>query len=238
MKPVAIVTGGSKNIGHAIAVRLAAKYHVVVADICEPSAPLPDNHTFIQCDICDQEQVEHLIRRSLEIGQLKVLVLSAAITAPAKPVSAIPLAEWKRVLDVNLTGSFIVAQAAIEPLVAERGSIVFLASRAGKTGFAALNADHNGTKAHYCASKAGIISLMKSLAIELAPHVRVNAVAPGPIEGEMIPRDKWPEIASRVPLRKLGKPADVAEAVNFLIEPSASFISGHVLDVNGGTLMD
>src|SRR5690606_33899350 len=109
------------------------------------------------------------------MGELHALVHSAAITAPAQPIVDVPLDEWRRVVDINLTGSFIVAQAAIAPLSKSRGSITLMTSRAGKTGFAALNAGKSGTKAHYCASKAGVISLMKSLATELAPDVRVNA---------------------------------------------------------------
>src|SRR5699024_5026579 len=134
---------------------------------------------------------------------------------------------WRRVLEVNLTGSFIIAQSAATHLQHSGGSLTFLTSRAGKTGFAALNADSSGTKPHYCASKAGVISLMKSLAIELAPRVRVNAIAPGPIEGDMIPSDAWPRIARQVPLARLGTPDEVADAAFFLTGSAASFITGH-----------
>ncbi|HVL10216.1 MAG TPA: SDR family NAD(P)-dependent oxidoreductase [Burkholderiaceae bacterium] len=238
MKPVAIVTGGARNIGRAIVQRFAADYRVVVADLAEPQDALPEGCEFIRTDVCDPAQVAQLVEQAGRLGALQALVHSAAITAPARSIAETPLDEWKRILDVNLTGSFIVAQAAIAPLARARGSITLLTSRAGKTGFAALNASRSGTKAHYCASKAGVISLMKSLATELAPDVRVNAVAPGPIEGEMIPRDRWPEIAARVPLGRLGRIEEIADAAYFLASPAASFITGHVLDVNGGTLMD
>lgn len=238
MKPVAIVTGGARNIGWAIAQRLAADYHVLVADLSEPQQPLPEGCDYIRTDVCDPQQVNALFAAAEKAGPVHALVHSAAITAPARPIADIPLEEWRRLIDINLTGSFIVAQAAIAPLSKAKGSMVLLTSRAGKTGFAALNAGKNGTKAHYCASKAGVISLMKSLATELSPDIRVNAVAPGPIEGEMIPRDRWPDIAARVPLGRLGTAAEIADAVHFLASPAASFITGHVLDVNGGTLMD
>lgn len=238
MKPVAIVTGGARNIGWAIAQRLAVDYRVLIADLSEPQQPLPEGCDYIRADVCDPQQVGALFVRAEKSGPLQALVHSAAITAPARPIADIPLEEWRRLMDVNLTGTFVVAQAAIGPLSRAKGSMTLLTSRAGKTGFAALNAGKSGTKAHYCASKAGVISLMKSLATELAPDVRVNAVAPGPIEGEMIPRDRWPDIAAKVPLGRLGTAGEIAEAVYFLASPAAGFITGHVLDVNGGTLMD
>lgn len=112
-------------------------------------------------------------------------------------------------------------------------------SRAAKTGYAAIGVNANKTKAHYCASKAGVISLVKSLATELAQYdVRVNSVAPGPVSGVMIPKEQQALIAEKVPLKRLGTPEDMAEAAFSLASPTAAFITGHVLDVNGGTLMD
>jgi 3-oxoacyl-[acyl-carrier protein] reductase len=154
------------------------------------------------------------------------------------PIERIAPAEWRRILEVNLTGAFLVAQAAIPALRKGQGSAVFISSRAGRTGYAALNASASGTKAHYAASKAGLLSLVKSLAIELAPDgVRVNAVVPGSIEGAMIPRERWPELAARIPLGRLGTPDEVAEAVRWLCTEQARYVTGHALDVNGGTWM-
>ena len=117
--------------------------------------------------------------------------------------------------------------------------MILFSSRAAKTGYAALGSNVGKTKAHYCASKAGVISLVKSLATELAPQgLRVNGIAPGPVEGTMIPPAQWESIASRVPLHRLGKPEDMAEAAWFLASDQAKFITGHILDVNGGTHMD
>jgi 3-oxoacyl-[acyl-carrier protein] reductase len=101
-----------------------------------------------------------------------------------------------------------------------------------------LNASASGTKAHYAASKAALLSLVKSLAIELAPDgVRVNAVVPGSIEGRMIPRERWPELAARIPLGRLGTPDEVAAAAQWLCSDAARYVTGHALDVNGGTWM-
>lgn len=238
MKPVAIVTGGARNIGWSIVNRLSSDYQVVVADLTPPDADLPEHASYFQVDVSDPDAVRALIEYAAKQGALTALVHSAAITAPVKPFKDVSLDEWRRVVDINLTGTFILAQAAIAELVRNKGSLTLLSSRAAKTGYAALIPSKAGTKPHYCASKAGVISLMKSLAIEFAPDVRVNAVAPGPIEGDMIPRERWPEIAARVPMDRLGKTEEIAEAVHFLISPAASFITGHVLDVNGGTLMD
>ncbi|MCL4748108.1 MAG: SDR family oxidoreductase, partial [Burkholderiaceae bacterium] len=143
-----------------------------------------------------------------------------------------------KVIEVNLSGAFHVARAAVRALRAARGSVVLIASRAGRVGYAALDPSPAGTKPHYCASKAGVMSLARSLAIELAPDgVRVNCVAPGSIEGEMIARERWPQIAARVPLGRMGRPQEIADACWFLCSPQASYITGHVLDVNGGTWM-
>ena len=137
-------------------------------------------------------------------------------------------------------GAFFLAKACIPPMLeAGQGAMVLFSSRAAKTGFAALGSNGAKTKAHYCASKAGVISLVKSLAMELAPYgIRVNGVAPGPVQGTMIPKESWPVIAEKVPLNRLGTPEEMAEGAWFLCSPQAAFITGHILDINGGTLMD
>lgn len=151
-----------------------------------------------------------------------------------------PVEEWENVIKVNLTGAFFLAKACIPPMLeAGQGAMVFFSSRAAKTGFAALGSNGAKTKAHYCASKAGVISLVKSLAMELAPYgIRANGVAPGPVQGTMIPKESWPVIAEKVPLNRLGTPEEMAEGAWFLCSPQAAFITGHILDINGGTLMD
>lgn len=238
MPPIAIVTGGSSNIGWACVRRLAPDHAVVIADLRAPSEPLPAGARFVQTDVTDAAACQRLMADAAGESGLAILVHSAAITAPARPIEQIPADEWRRLIDVNLTGAFLVAQAAIPALRRARGTVAMIASRAGRTGYAALNASPSGTKAHYAASKAALLSLVKSLAIELAPDgVRVNAVVPGSIEGAMIPRERWPELAARIPLGRLGTPDEVADAVRYLCSPEARYITGHAMDVNGGTWM-
>ena len=236
---IAIITGGANNIGYACVQKFSKKYRVIIADISEPKElVLSGNQSFIQCDITSEDSCAELFARTEEIGKVHAVVNSAGITARAKSIENTPLEEWQRIMRVNLDGAFILSRAAIPSLRRTSGNLVLLTSRAGRTGFAAMGSNARLTKAHYCASKAGVISLVKSLALELAVDgVRVNAVAPGPIEGAMIPREKWAEISKRVPLNRLGKPEDIASAVYFLCSSASNFVTGHTLDVNGGTLM-
>lgn len=238
MRPIALVTGGASNIGWACVRRLAVDHEVVIGDLKAPTDPMPASVRYLPVDITDAAACQRLMAEAGGEQGLAVLVHSAAITAPARPIELIPPDEWRRLIDVNLTGAFLVAQAAIPQLRRARGCAVMISSRAGRTGYAALNASASGTKAHYAASKAALLSLVKSLAIELAPDgVRVNAVVPGSIEGAMIPRDRWPELAARIPLGRLGTPDEVADAVRWLCSPEARYVTGHALDVNGGTWM-
>ncbi len=239
MKPLALVTGGASNIGWACAHKLAAEHRVVIADLKEPTEPMPEGMRYLALDITDAAACLQVLADATGDEGLAVLVHSAAITAEMAPLESIAPSEWRRVLEVNVTGAFLVAQAAIPALRKGRGSAVMISSRAGRTGYAALNASASGTKAHYAASKAALLSLVKSLAIELAPDgVRVNAVVPGSIEGTMIPRARWPELAARIPLGRLGTPQEVAEAVHWLCSDAARYVTGHGLDVNGGTWMN
>ena len=242
-RAVALVTGAANNIGSAIAAAFAADHRVVLADLQDATVvaeEIGNDAVAVQGDVSEVADCEGWIEAAERLGPLRVVVHSAGITWPAKSIEEMPIEEWEATIRVNLNGTFLLMKAAIPALRrAGEGAAVLISSRAGKTGFAALAANPGATKAHYAASKAGVISLTKSLAMELAPdRIRVNCVAPGPIEGAMIPRHQWEEISSRVPLGRLGKPEEIAAAVRFLCSPGAAFITGHVLDVNGGTLMD
>lgn len=237
--PVAVVTGGSSNIGWACVQRFRHTHRVVIADLRPPAGATPEGVSFQATDICDATACAALMDRASALGEVQCVVHSAGITMPARPIAEISPDEWRRVIEVNLTGAFLLAQAALPALRRSRGALVLIGSRAGRTGYAALSPTSQGTKPHYCASKAGVLSLVKSLAIELAGDgVRVNAVVPGSIEGTMIPRERWPELAARIPIGRLGKPEEIADAAWFLCSAQASYLTGHALDVNGGTWMN
>lgn len=242
-KPVIIITGAANNIGRACAITLARGHKVVLADLLDTtslSRELGDYAVSVQGDVTNPDDCRRWAAEAEAHGPLIGLVHSAAVTKPAVTVEQMSLSEWETVIRVNLTGTFVVVQAMIPAMRrAGGGSMVLITSRAGKTGVAALNVNTNAAKAHYCASKAGVISLVKSLATELAKdNIRVNGLAPGSIEGTMIPREQWPTLAQRIPLGRLGRPEEIAEAARFLCSSQASYITGHILDVNGGTLMD
>lgn len=238
-RPVAIITGGASNIGWACVQRFAASHEVVVADLQPPPDTLGGRVTYVPTNVTEVDACRALVAQAMSLGDVAAVVHSAAITAPARPIDLIDIAEWRRLIEVNLTGTFIVAQAAIPALRRSRGAMVLVSSRAGRTGYAALSPTPQGTKPHYSASKAGVLSLVKSLAIELAPDgVRINAVVPGSIEGAMIPRERWPELAARIPLGRLGTPEEIADAAHYLCSNESRYVTGHALDVNGGTWMN
>jgi 3-oxoacyl-[acyl-carrier protein] reductase len=238
--PVAVVTGSASNIGLAIARRLSCNYRVVGFDTKFAEGLIHcSNVVEVSCDVASSESVEKAFIIARQYGPIKAVIHSAAITEPQNTIVETSLEIWQRLINVNLTGTFIFSKAAIPYLHETKGVAVLLSSRAGKSGYAGFNPSPSGTKAAYSASKAGVISLVKSLAIELAPAgVRVNGIAPGSIEGAMIPQEKWDELSNRIPLKRLGKPEEIAEAAYFLCSDQASYITGHILDVNGGTLMD
>lgn len=241
-RPVAIVTGAASNIGLACARRFAATHTVIMADRAETeqqASALP-HAVAVRVDVGEYDSCLHLATEARKHGPLAAVIHSAGITRPACSILDMSPAEWEEVIRINLTGAFFLAKACLPVLLeAGKGAVVLFSSRAAKTGYAALGSNGTKTKAHYCASKAGVISLIKSLAMELAPHgIRVNGIAPGPVQGTMIPKEAWPAIAEKVPLGRLGTPEEMAEGAWFLCSPQSSFITGHILDINGGTLMD
>jgi NAD(P)-dependent dehydrogenase (short-subunit alcohol dehydrogenase family) len=245
MEKFAVVTGGARGIGRAICLALArdgADVAVVDLDLsgAEETAELVGKagrraHAF-RVDVSDEAAVERLYGDlTTGFGNVDILVNNAGI-CPTTPVLDIRAAEWDRVLGVNLRSTFLMSREAFRLMRDRRaGKIVSIASAAAKLG--GLTAG-----SHYAASKAGVITFTKSLALAAAPFkVNVNAVCPGPTATPMT--DAWGTetniaFAEKIPWKEYGRPEDVADAVAFLASDRARYITGEVLDVNGGLVMD
>ena len=239
---VALVTGASRGIGAAIAKMLAARGAIVVAAARgENSAPTVEAiraaggiADVLTLDVTDAAAVTAAVAALVERhGRLDILVNNAGITRD-QLMLRMKRDDWDAVLSTNLTAAFVAAQAALKPMIKQRaGRIINITSVVGQSG--------NAGQANYAASKAGLIGFTKALAQEVASrNVTVNAVAPGLIDTDMTKaisdgaQDDW---ASKIPLKRLGSPDDVASAVAFLASDEASYITGHVLAVNGGMYM-
>ena len=229
---LALVTGGSRGIGRAIAVELAnAGAQVVVgyrsgADEAEQVAAEIGGRA-VQADVSDPAEAARLVE---EAGDVDILVNNAGLTRDGL-IARMSDEDWRTVIDTNLGGVFATCRAAARGMMKRRsGAIVNLSSVVGVHG--------NPGQTNYAASKAGIIGFTKALARELATrNVRVNALAPGYIETaltDVLPEAVREHLLGATPLGRLGVPADVAGAVRFLCSDEASFITGEVLLVDGG----
>ena len=242
---VAIVTGGARGIGKAIVrtfVREGAK--VAIVDIDHENLEILKNEIqkrkgeaiTISCDITKSPEVKKMVdqvRRTFH--RIDILVNNAGIIRRGT-IETVTEEDWDRVIEVNLKGTFNCCKAVVEFMKKQGyGKIVNISSIAGKMG------DITSAPG-YGPSKAGVDALTKTLARQLAPYgINVNAVSPHAIETEMSAQwseERRKEIIASIPLGRLGKPEDVAEAVLFLASEEASFITGEILDVNGGALMD
>lgn len=240
---VAIVTGASRGIGRAIALKLAREGAcVVVTATTEETARntaaeievLGQKALALAVDVADPSAVEAMFAAAVgAFGKVDILVNNAGITKDGL-LLRMKDADWDAVIDVNLKGAFnCVREAAKLMTKARSGRIVNISSVVGQMG--------NAGQINYCASKAGMIGLTKSAARELAKRgITVNAVTPGFIETDMtaVLSDKVREgLLQQIPLERLGTPDDVANAVFFLVSPMGDYITGHVLSVNGGMYM-
>lgn len=234
----AVVTGGAKGIGNAIARRLVeAGARVAVVDIDQAAAQneakaMGKAAVAIQTDVSRAEDVDRMVHTLLERwGKIDILINNAGIVGPNTPVSDLSEEDWNHVLDTNLKSVFLCSRAVIGHMIErKRGAIVSLASIAGKEG--------NPNMTPYSVSKAGIICFTKSLAKEVISHgIRVNCVAPALIETPLVDgmdEEQIDYLTSKIPMGRLGKPEEVAAVVHFLVSDEASFTTGQCYDVSGG----
>ena len=244
---VAIVTGGARGIGRETAETLAESgARVVIADLDEGAARASAAEiaasgrrvSAIGVDVSDEAGVEAMVHATVETeGRLDILVNNAGV-AIRRPAVDLALAEWDKVVAVNMTGVFLGARAAARAMIAagDGGAIVNVASIMGLSGGGLY------PNVSYQATKGAIVNMTRALAVEWAPHgIRVNAVAPTYVRTRLIePILREPELVARIeamtPLRRLAEPRDVAAAIAFLASAAAAMITGHVLAVDGGFL--
>ncbi|MDH7484155.1 MAG: 3-oxoacyl-[acyl-carrier-protein] reductase [Spirochaetales bacterium] len=231
---VCIITGASRGIGKAIADRFLAEGARVYA-LSRSPYEAPAEHTgsahWIACDVTDEPSIENAIASVLASeGRIDVLVNNAGITKDGL-VMRMKTEDWDAVLSANLRSAFIASRAVLRTMLRQRsGCILNISSIVGIHG--------NGGQANYAASKAGLIGFTKSLAREVGSRaIRVNAIAPGYIETamtEVLPDTIKESMKTDIPLGRPGSPAEVAAAALFLCSPDASYITGVVLNVDGG----
>jgi 3-oxoacyl-[acyl-carrier protein] reductase len=240
---VALVTGGAQGIGKAVALLLARNgADIVISDInlekAEETAKevqaLGRKALATKVDVATLGDVEKMVEAILtQFGKVDILVNNAGI-ARDKLILRMTEEDWDAVLNINLKGTFNCTKAVVRHMSKQRsGKIVNIASVVGEMG--------NAGQGNYAASKAGVIGFTKTIAREFAQRgINVNAIAPGYIETPMtdaLPDKAKEELKRLIPMDRLGKPEDVAEAVLFLVSEASSYITGHVLNVNGGIYM-
>jgi 3-oxoacyl-[acyl-carrier protein] reductase len=235
---IALVTGASKGIGRAICVELAKSGYRIVAnymsdekgavDTLEMVRKAGSDGQIMQFDVSDfdktQSAVDDILKKN---GSIDALINNAGITADGLFIM-MPRKDWNAVIDISLSGFYNLTRPVLENMICrKRGAIVSIASIAGLIG--------NRGQANYSAAKAGLIGASRAVASEVARlGIRVNVVAPGLIETDMIKEAPVKNIKSLIPMARIGKPQEVARVVRFLCSEDASYITGQVISVNGG----
>jgi len=242
---VAVVTGGASGIGKAVVERFAQDgYQSIILDINpdagkQAAAELQTrgfSATFLELDVCREVTVSRCFENLIsDFSRIDVLVNVAGGSFYRHPIGEFPLDHWQKIIDVNLTGTFLCCRAVARPMRnQESGAIVNISSDIG------FNGDPD--RSAYAAAKAGILGLSKSMALELAPfNVRVNVVAPGRTATARVRAvysdADWDAAAKQIPLGHAGEPEDIAVAVAFLASDKSRHMTGQTLHVNGGKLM-
>lgn len=248
---IAIVTGASKGIGRAIALRLAKEgANVVIADVDKDEGEkvaqmireMGRDCLAVKCDVRNSQEVEEMVEKTMQkFGRIDILVNNAGVSSMA-PMVELEEKDWDFNMDINAKGQFLCSRAVAKHMIKQRsGKIINNASLAAKRGARFL--------AHYSASKFAVLGLTYTMAIELAPYnITVNAVCPGIVETDMIRREwKWEgdirgmtpdevrnEVLGEILLGRLCQPEDVAGAVAFLASKDADYLTGQSINVNGG----
>ena len=240
---VALVTGASQGIGRACALRLAktgatvavaARNQEKLNDLVQEISTAGGKPAAFVLDVTDEDQIKNVVKSALaQFGKIDILVNNAGITRD-QLVMRMKRTDWDSVLNTNLTSTYLSTQQVIGPMLKQRwGRIINITSIFGQMGQAG--------QANYAASKAGLIGLTMAIAREVGSrNITCNAVAPGFIETAMtagLAEDLKKEALKMIPLARIGSPEDVASAVAFLASEESSYITGHVLNVNGGMLM-
>ncbi len=240
----AIVTGGAQGIGWDCVEKLSgAGTNIVIADIQDESVgseaakkvvQAGGQAIYVQCTVTDEDDVGSMVEKAVEeFGGLSILINNAGITSDTLMLR-MKFEQWSRVIETNLTSMFLTTQAAVRPMMKARwGRIVNISSIIGRIG--------NPGQANYAASKAGVIGLTKTTAKEFAPRgITANAVAPGFIASRMTDTldEKYKQqLLEAIPLGRIGGTEDVANLVSFLASEEASYITGQVINVDGGMAM-
>jgi 3-oxoacyl-[acyl-carrier protein] reductase len=237
-KKVALVTGASKGIGQAICVELAKDgYRIVInyksdemgaVNTLEMVREAGSNGTIMKFDVSNFDETQAAVDDILkQNGSIDALVNNAGITADGLFIM-MPRKDWDAVIDISLSGFYNVTKPVLEKMIRlKRGAVVSIASVAGLIG--------NRGQANYSAAKAGLIGASRSVASEVARlGIRVNVVAPGLIETDMIKDAPVENIKAIIPMARIGKPQEVARVVRFLCSQDASYVTGQVISVNGG----
>lgn len=241
MSKVAVISGAAQGIGKAIAMRLAQDgMNIVIVDINYEAAQsaadeiqkLHQKETLaVKCDVSKEEEVNAVIKQVIDrFGTVDVLVNNAGILSLKKPFVEYAKSDWDRTFGINFMGDVFFCKAVIPTMKAKKsGRIINMSSQSAETGGLAASPV-------YAASKAAVWCMSKSLAGELGPfHITVNAIAPGYIMTEMTKSAGYDP--NTVPMKRLGTPEDVADVVSFLAGEDSRYVTGMMLDINGGTVM-
>lgn len=240
--PLALVTGGAQGIGYACAEALAKDgARLILCDVNEngvkaAAEKLGNNTVAITCDMGDADQILTMFDQiEADYGTVEILVNNAGVAMPGDFLET-SLEQFRKVIDINLTGTYVALQRAAKSMVANKieGSIINMSSINAVVAIPSIAA--------YCASKGGVAQLTKSASLALAPHnVRVNAVGPGSIDTEMLAGvnanpDAMKMVMSRTPLQRLGEASEIGNVVAFLASEKASYVTGETIYVDGGRL--